>query len=169
MKRKILRFTLIFVICGLLSRIPYSKADTIITIEYLTTCSLTLFGTSLAILALLFTVIDRYKENCEENVQNSILERSLPVLKNVGEDAMGFFIILVLLFVFDFMSVPIGQLQSLLNSIDLLSSCDITRFILLSFTIFLLYIAFDITIVVITLINGLFKINHTNNKDFFEV
>jgi len=169
MKKKILRFIFIFIICGLLSKVPYSLKDTIITTEYLTNCSLTLFGTSLAILALLFTVIDRYKENCEKNVQNNILERSLPVLKNVGEDVMGFLIILVLLFIFDFISVPITQLQSLLNSIELFSGWNISRFILITFTVILLYIAFDITIVVVTLINGLFKINCTNTKDLFEV
>ena len=169
MKKKILKFIFIFIICGLLSKIPYCEKDTIITTEYLTNCSLTLFGTSLAILALLFTVIDRYKENCEKDLQNTILEHSLPVLKNVGEDVMGFLVILVLLFVYDFISVPLSQLESLLNSIDLFSNCNITRFILIIFTVFLLCIAFDITIVVITLINGLFKINRTNTKDFFEV
>ena len=169
MKKKILIFIFIFIVCGLLSQIPYSKYKTIINTEYLTSCTLTLFGIGLAILALLFTVIDRYKENCEENVQNSILEHSLPVLKNIGDDVMGFLIILILLFVFDFLSVPITQLQSLLNSTNLISNCDITRFILILFTFFLLCIAFDITIVVVTLINGLFKINRNHTEDIFEV
>lgn len=153
MKKKIIRIIFIFIICSLLSIIPYSKSSTIITTESLTNYSLTLFGTSLAILALLFTVIDRYKENCEKNLQNNILDRSLPVLKNVGEDVMGLFIIVVLLFVYDLISVPIAQLQTALNAIDRFANLDIIRFLLVSFTFFLLYITFDITIVVITLIN----------------
>ena len=169
MKMKIIRIIFIFIICSLLSIIPYSKSSTIITTESLTNYSLTLFGTSLAILALLFTVIDRYKENCEKNLQNNILDRSLPVLKNVGEDVMGLFIIVVLLFVYDLISVPIAQLQTALNAIDRFANLDIIRFLLVSFTFFLLYITFDITIVVITLINGLFKINRTNTENLFEV
>nr|DAV95794.1 MAG TPA: hypothetical protein [Caudoviricetes sp.] len=169
MKKKIIRIIFIFIICSLLSIIPYSKSSTIITTESLTNYSLTLFGTSLAILALLFTVIDRYKENCEKNLQNNILDRSLPVLKNVGEDVMGLFIIVVLLFVYDLISVPIAQLQTALNAIDRFANLDIIRFLLVSFTFFLLYITFDITIVVITLINGLFKINRTNTENLFEV
>lgn len=169
MKKKIIRIIFIFIICSLLSIIPYSKSSTIITTESLTNYSLTLFGTSLAILALLFTVIDRYKENCEKNLQNNILDRSLPVLKNVGEDVMGLFIIVVLLFVYDLISVPIAQLQTTLNAIDRFANLDIIRFLLVSFTFFLLYITFDITIVVITLINGLFKINRTNTENLFEV
>lgn len=169
MKKKIITIIFTFIICGLLSIIPYSKTSTIITTEYLTNYSLTLFGTSLAILALLFTVIDRYKENCEKNLQNNILDRSLPVLKNVGEDVMGLFIIVVLLFVYDLISVPIAQLQTTLNAIDRFANLDIIRFLLVSFTVFLLYITFDITIVVITLINGLFKINRTNTENLFEV
>lgn len=169
MKKKIIRIIFIFIICSLLSIIPYSKSSTIITTESLTNYSLTLFGTSLAILALLFTVIDRYKENCEKNLQNNILDRSLPVLKNVGEDVMGLFIIVVLLFVYDLISGPIAQLQTALNAIDRFANLDIIRFLLVSFTFFLLYITFDITIVVITLINGLFKINRTNTENLFEV
>lgn len=169
MKKKIIRIIFIFIICSLLSIIPYSKSSTIITTESLTNYSLTLFGTSLAILALLFTVIDRYKENCEKNLQNNILDRSLPVLKNVGEDVMGLFIIVVLLFVYDLISVPIAQLQTALNAIDRFANLDIIRFLLVSFTFFLLYITFDITIAVITLINGLFKINRTNTENLFEV
>lgn len=169
MKKKIIRIIFIFIICSLLSIIPYSKSSTIITTESLTNYSLTLFGTSLAILALLFTVIDRYKENCEKNLQNNILDRSLPVLKNVGEDVMGLFIIVVLLFVYDLISVPIAQLQTALNAIDRFANLDIIRFLLVSFTFFLLYITFDITIVVITLINWLFKINRTNTENLFEV
>lgn len=169
MKKKIIRIIFIFIICSLLSIIPYSESSTIITTESLTNFSITLFGTSLAILALLFTVIDRYKENCEKNLQNNILERSLPVLKNVSEDVMGLFIIMVLLFVYDFISVSITQLQTVLNSIDQFANLDIIRFILVSFTVFLLCITFDITIAVTTLINGLFKINHTNAENSFEV
>lgn len=169
MKKKIIRIIFIFIICSLLSIIPHSKSSTIINTESLTNYSLTLFGTSLAILALLFTVIDRYKENCEKNLQNNILDHSLPVLKNVGEDVMGLFIIVVLLFVYDLISVPIAQLQTALNAIDRFANLDIIRFLLVSFTFFLLYITFDITIVVITLINGLFKINRTNTENLFEV
>lgn len=82
---------------------------------------------------------------------------------------MGLFIIVVLLFVYDLISVPIAQLQTALNAIDRFANLDIIRFLLVSFTFFLLYITFDITIVVITLINGLFKINRTNTENLFEV
>lgn len=156
---------LIIIFSYLLSKISYSNDKTIITIEFLSTSSCALFGAALTILALLFTIIDRYKENCEKNIQKDILYRSLPVLKNIGDDVIGIFIIMVILFFVDILQMPIEKLQG----VKFLSKIDIMRFLLILFLLFLLYITFDITIVVIKLIKGLFYVNLTEKNDVFEV
>jgi hypothetical protein len=129
----------------------------------------TLFGVSLAILALLFTVIDRYKENCEKNIQNEILKNSLPVLKNIGDDIVGILLILIFLFLLDICSNPLEKLQNFLLSIKIIKSFDILRFLLVLSLSFLLGITVDITIVVIKLIKGLFILNSGNTTGTFAV
>lgn len=165
----ITRITLIVLISFLLSKIPYCSKETIINIEFMTTSCCTLFGVALAILALLFTVIDRYKDNCEKNLQKDILKRSLPVLKNIGDDIVGILTILIFLFSLDILSITIDNIQNYFQTIKVLRDFDILRFLLILSLTFLLCITVDITIVVITLIKGLFILNSVDTNDTFEI
>lgn len=165
----IIKIVLIVLLSFFLSKVSYSPNTTIINIEFMTTSCCTLFGIALAILALLFTVIDRYKENCEKNLQRDILSHSLPVLKNIGDDIVGILVILILLFLFDIFSSTIEKLQYYFQTIKVLKSFDILRFLLILSLTFLLIITVDITIVVIKLINGLFELNSVDTNDTFEI
>lgn len=150
-----IKVILLFILALALSFIPYSPYKTNITIEFLLTCSSGLFGVSLTVLALLFTILDRYKEKLEHNVQNDILERSLPILKNVCDDVMGMLFIVITLFIIDLLSKPLEILQGC----AFFSKIDLNRALLLILLIILLALAIDITYVIVKLINGLFYIS----------
>lgn len=164
-KKTVIMIITMLIISIALSFIPYNQNTTTINATLLLTCSSGLFGVSLAILTLLFTIIDRYKEKVEKNIQNDILERSLPILKNISDDVLGILIIIILLFLVDLLSV---WLQSLQN-IKFLSKINIERCLLIFSLVLLIVITIDITIVIVKLINGLFYVPKRSNDEAFEL
>ena len=158
MKIKIKIFV-IFLLSLILSFIP-SDDKTIITKDTLINSTLQLFGVTLAIIALLFTILDRYKANLE-NSQKLILEKkSFPILKNMVDDVLATLLLAVIIFFYDIFYIPLQWIQDF----PFISYIHLDRFILLSLLFFLLAITLDITISIITLINGLIEINRTHNE-----
>jgi flagellar biosynthesis protein FlhB len=109
MKIKIKIFV-IFLLSLILSFIP-SDDKTIITKDTLINSTLQLFGVTLAIIALLFTILDRYKANLE-NSQKLILEKkSFPILKNMGDDVLATLLLAVIIFFYDIFYIPLQWIQ----------------------------------------------------------
>lgn len=147
----------------LLSLIPFNK-NTIISVDFLTSSTIDLFGITLAIIALLFTVLDRYSEKVNDSKKEQLSSKSFPIIKNMGDDVVGTLLLIILLFLYDVLSIPIQNLQSF----KFISFINLERFLMLLSLIFLLMITIDITISIISLINGLIKINKQNNLNNIE-
>lgn len=107
----------------------------------------------------------RYKEKVDQNIQNDILKRSLPVLKSISDDVIGILIIIVVLFLTDLLSKPLESLQSY----KFLERICLERCILLATLILLLVITIDITFAIGKLINGLFDVPTQANEGIFDL
>lgn len=143
-----------------LSFVPYTSSD-IITQDFLTTTAIGLFGVTLTVMALLFTVLDRYKENLPKEEKSELTKRAFPVIQNICEDIGVFLLLIVLLFVFDIFYTPIQTLQKC----KVLSHIDIERFLLLSILLFMLAITIDVTTTITMLVRNLININQDMYKD----
>ena len=144
----------------LLSFIPTDK-DSIISRETLISSSLELFGVTLAIIALLFTVLDRYKAKLEDSKKAILEKNAFPVLKNMGDDISATLILVIILFLYDIFYTPLQLIQAL----DFMSYINLERFILLLILFFLLAITIDITMSIISLISGLIELGKNNNEN----
>lgn len=143
----------------LLSFIP-TVEDTIISRETLVSSSLELFGVTLAIIALLFTVLDRYKENLEESKKVLLEQKAFPIMKNMGDNIKATLLLIIVLFLYDIFCIPLQWLQNL----KYISYINLERFILLLLLLFLLAITVDITISIISLINGLIILGKNDSE-----
>ena len=158
MKTKI-KIVGIVLISLLLSFIP-ADSKTIISRETLASYSIELFGVTLAIIALLFTVLDRYKEYLAEEKKVILEKRAFPVIKNMGDDVIATLFLITLLFLYDIFYAFIQLIQNL----KYVSYINLDRFILLLLLLFLLAITIDISISIVSLINGLININKINSN-----
>lgn len=143
-----------------LSFIPADK-NSIISRETLISSSLDLFGVTLAIIALLFTVIDRYKAKLEDSKKEILEKNAFPVLKNMGDDISATLILVIILFLYDIFYTPLQWIQAL----NFMSYINLERFILLLILFFLLAITIDITMSIISLISGLIELDKNNDEN----
>lgn len=151
------KFVGIILLSFLLSLMP-TDGKSIITRESITNYSIELFGISLAIIALLFTVLDRYSEKLDATKKEQFSQNTFPVIKEIGDNTIAILILIIFMFVCDILWLPI-------QSLKFLSFMDVERFTLLLPLIFLLVLTVDITGSIIKLIHGLISINNTTNID----
>lgn len=148
----------IILLSFLLSFIP-NNTNSIITLDSLSNWSIDLFSVSLAIIALLFTILDRYKENLSFEKKEQLLSNSYPIIKNMGSDSISILILIISIFLYDIVIPLFSKIQ---NS-KFLSYINFHRFILLLILIFLISITIDITVSIMLLINGFMKINKSSS------
>lgn len=152
--KTIIKVCMIVFVSFLLSFIPAGK-NTLISKGTLANIGIDLFGVSLAIMALLFTVLDRYKEKLDETKKEFLDTKAFPVIKNMGDDVIGILLIVIFLFLYDILSIPLHHFYES----KYIPKLHYDRFILLLITSFMLVITIDITISIITLINNLIIVN----------
>lgn len=131
----------------------YSESD-IINYQFILTSIIGLFSVSLAIDAIFFTVLDRFKESVADKLK--FINDTNAILLEMAQNSFGLFILIVLLF--------IGAVfENLLNSINCI---DCTAVILL-FSLFMsLLITFDITFSINILIKKINIASDVSEKNF---
>lgn len=147
---------LIFIASCLTSYFTNYDNNGIINYNSVLTILVTFFSISLTIVAILFTVLDRYKEIVKN--KKIFFDYSTIVLKEISDDVKGLLILCILLFL----------TQILKDFVQLFPILDIPETILI-FSIFLsLIIMWDITSSVIKLIIHLKDFDIVNEQPFAE-
>ena len=131
----------------------YSECD-IITSEFVLTTTITLFSIALAIVALLFTVLDRYKNSAVNPVQ--FIERECSVLTEISNGSISLLIVTITL-------VIATLLQDLLHKITLF---DVYESLLIFSLLFSLIEMLDIAISVHLLVSKIKNFTDVTDDTF---
>ncbi len=131
----------------------YSKSE-IIKYSFILSSLIDLFSISLAIIAILFTLLDRYK-NLSAN-KEAFTSATNEILKEMSEDSISLFFIICLLFISEL-------LKSLTEKFKLF---DIYGFLLIFSLILILFIVFDISFSIIKLVNSLQQFRKIDETEF---
>ena len=125
-------------------------SNEIIRIDVIFSNSINILGLALAITAIFFTVVDRYKEKSEK--RKEIENKCFPVLKEMCENVMGILISVIIMF-------GASSLEPMLEQVILPDFCGEIQIIVLIFYmgfILILSILLDITKSILSLVQGLF-------------
>lgn len=111
------------------------------------------FSIALAIVAILFTILDRYKDKVADKIRYT--NKTDLILKEMAENAASLLVIMSI-------TIVCSMLKSLLGKI----SCFNANTSVIVFTILIsVAVMFDISIAMINLINGLREYEQTNDDD----
>lgn len=160
MKRAIIKLGFILIIAFFACiKFDYSN-NQIINSNLIFSCSIDILGIVLAITAIFFTVIDRYKEKNEK--KNNIEVKCFPILKEMCENVSAILSIVVVMFV-------TSTLEPVLQKVlwpPFLEEFDIVTYIFFSGFAVLLFALIDIAKSILNLVKGLFI--SEQNYDFSE-
>lgn len=157
MKRAILKIIVILLFTFFCCKYFDYSANEIINYSFILSSSIDILAVALAVTAIFFTVIDRYKDKQES--PKSIERLCFPILKEMCENVLGILFAVILM-------VIISIFESLFATFTFpkfMGKFSITNFIYLAGFLFILVILFDITKSVLNLTSGLFIPN--SNKD----
>lgn len=152
--KTLLKIISLFVLSVIISFKPSIFNTCIISYDFVLNSLISLFSVSLAIVAIFFTVLDRYKENIVN--REHFLRDTNAILKEMAENSLGLFILIIILFIE-------SLFHNLLSSIQLL---NITIIILIFCLSMSLLIVFDITFSILILINKLNDFTDVNDDNF---
>lgn len=162
MKRTTLKIFIILIFAFLCCRYFDFSTNEIINYSFILSASIDIMAVALAVTAIFFTVIDRYKDKQENPTQIESL--CFPILKEMCENVLGILFTVILM-------VVISIFESLLVTFTFptcMGKFSIPNFIYLAGFLFILLILFDITKSVLKLTSGLFISNadtDSNNND----
>lgn len=157
MKKVVIKLLVIFVIVFLVCK-NYNYVDSqIINLNFILSSSINIFGIALAITAIFFTVIDRYKEK-SNNPQN-IEIACAPILREMCENVFGILIIIIIMFIASIFETFLSNL--------------VIPYIEINKTIYIFVVGFsvilsvlvDITKSIAILINSLFVTGNSQNQE----
>lgn len=156
MKSASVKLIIIFVISIVVSYFTGGYNKDIINYSTVLNALISSFSVSFAIVAIMFTVLDRYKEKVDD--PKLFLEQTQHILSELIDNTIGLFVLIVSLFI-----------VSLVKNIILI--CNFKYFnlykIILLFSLFLMFvIIFDILFSTRLLIKNLNKFNGTAKEDF---
>lgn len=144
---------IVFIAVLITHNFNYSSSE-IITYSFILNAVIGLFSVSLAIVAILFTILDRYKNFVAD--KKTYLQKTNSILKEMSDDSISLFFVICILF-----------LSSLLNELISLFNCfDISTFILIFSLLLSLYVVYDISKSIMNLINALRQFEKADEEDF---
>lgn len=152
--KTLLKIISLFVLSVIISFKPSILNTCIISYDFVLNSLISLFSVSLAIVAIFFTVLDRYKENIVN--REHFLRDTNAILKEMAENSLGLFILIIILFIE-------SLFHNLLSSIQLLNIPIIILIFCLSMS---LLIVFDIAFSILILINKLNDFTDVNDDNF---
>lgn len=150
MKMKILKIILILFFPFICCKYFDYSSNAIINFNFILSSSIDILAVALAITAIFFTVIDRYKD--KQDTPKSIDFLCFPILKEMCENVFGILFSVALMF---FVSI----FESLFDAFvfpEFMGKFSVSTYIYLTGFIFILAILFDITKSVLNLTCGLF-------------
>lgn len=133
----------------------YTNSE-IINFSFIFSSSIDILAVALAVTAIFFTVIDRYKSKQEH--PESIEKLCLPILKEMCDNVLGILFAVIAMF-------SVSILEGFLDDLSFpkfMGNFSISCFIYLAGFIFILAILYDITKSILNLTCGLFVSNNKN-------
>lgn len=152
--KNIIIFIVTIIVSTLLSIFEYTEDSIISDSNFILTTLVTFFSIALAIVALLFTVLDRYKDSTA-NIK-LFIHNSSAILKEISSGTIFIFILIIVMIVFSVFQ-PLTDLISVIDIYEIASLCTL---------MLALAEMFDITLSIHLLVSNLKDNVNANEKDF---
>lgn len=155
----IIKVITILIVSSLCSIFIDFEGNSLINYSFIQDSLIGLFGIILAIAAIFFTIIDRYKQNNDNKCD--IESISKPILNEMCDNVMGLLIIIIAFFLTNLFSPLLAAIDSIIE----LKHFSIAIFFLIFGLLLSLTILFDVTKSILFLIRNLFITTPKSQND----